>query len=104
MHSLRLILMSIQLLCYLLLCPVDATSHGEATSVSTVLPPSKLGYQMQTSDKPLSCQMLLPKSLPGFTYMPPVSKFLVGLALRNALVCVGSVLLGGLERVGEACY
>uniref|UniRef100_A0A8C6MS51 Apolipoprotein F n=1 Tax=Mus spicilegus TaxID=10103 RepID=A0A8C6MS51_MUSSI len=89
MHSLRLILMSIQLLCYLLLCPVDATSHGEATSVSTVLPPSKLGYQMQTSDKPLSCQMLLPKSLPGFTYMPPVSKFLVGLALRNALEAAG---------------
>lgn len=85
MHSLRLILMSIQLLCYLLPCPVDAASHGEAMSVSTMLPPSKLGYQMPTSDKPLSCQMLLPKSLPGFTHMPPVSKFLVGLALRNAL-------------------
>ncbi|GAB1295693.1 Apolipoprotein F [Apodemus speciosus] len=39
---------------------------------------------MPTSD-PLSCQVLLPKSLPGFTQMPPVSKFLVGLALRNAL-------------------
>ncbi|XP_021029279.1 apolipoprotein F [Mus caroli] len=90
MHSLlRLILMSSQLLCYLLLCPVDATSHREATSVSTMLPPSKLGYQMPTSDKPLSCQMLLPKSLPGFTHMPPVSKFLVGLALRNALEAAG---------------
>ncbi|XP_029398462.1 apolipoprotein F [Mus pahari] len=76
MRSLRLIAISIQLLCYSLLHPVDAASHGEATRVSTMLPPS---------DKPLSCQMLLPKSLPGFTHMPPVSKFLVGLALRNAL-------------------
>lgn len=28
----------------------------------------------------------------------------VPVALRNVLVCVGSVLLNGLERVGEACY
>lgn len=84
MHSLRLIVVSVQLVCYLLLCPVDATSHRELTSVSTMLPPSKLGYQMPTSD-PLSCHDLLPKSLPGFTHMPPVSKFLIGLALRNAL-------------------
>lgn len=81
---LPLMVMSIQLLCYLLLGPVDATSHREPTSVSRMLPPLKSGYQMTTSD-PLSCQMLLPKSLPGFTHMPPVSKFLVGLALRNAL-------------------
>ncbi|XP_028642451.1 apolipoprotein F [Grammomys surdaster] len=85
MHSLRLIVVSVQLLCYLLLCPVDATSHRKPTSVSTMLPPSELRYQMPTTSDPLSCQMLLPKSLPGFTHMPPVSKFLVGLALRNAL-------------------
>lgn len=85
MHSLRrLIAVSVQLLCCVLLCPVDATSHREPTSVSTMAPPSQLGYQMPTSD-PLSCQVLLPKSLPGFTHMPPVSKFLVGLALRNGL-------------------
>lgn len=28
----------------------------------------------------------------------------VPVALRNVLVCVGSVLFDGLERVGEACY
>lgn len=84
MHSLRLNSTPIQLLCYLLLCPVGATLHREPKVVSTMLPPSQLGSQPPTSD-PLSCQALLPKSLPGFTHMPPLSKFLVGLALRNAL-------------------
>ncbi|CAO2581943.1 Apolipoprotein F [Lemmus lemmus] len=31
------------------------------------------------------CQALLPKSLPGFSHLPPLPQFLVGLALRNAL-------------------
>ncbi|OBS71022.1 hypothetical protein A6R68_00409, partial [Neotoma lepida] len=84
MHRLRLIVMPIQLLCYLLLCPGDAISYREPTSPSSMLPPSVLGQQLPTSD-PLSCQVLLPKSLPGFTHMPPLPKFLVGLALRNAL-------------------
>ncbi|XP_052020897.1 apolipoprotein F [Apodemus sylvaticus] len=85
MHSPRLIAMSVTMLCYLLLCPVDGTSPREPTTViSTMLPSSKLGYQMPTSDL-LSCQVLLPQSLPGFSQMPPVSKFLVGLALRTAL-------------------
>uniref|UniRef100_A0A8C2MSB9 Apolipoprotein F n=2 Tax=Cricetulus griseus TaxID=10029 RepID=A0A8C2MSB9_CRIGR len=84
MHSLRLLMMAVQLLCCLLLCPVDAVSHREPTSPSAMLPPLALGYQLPSSD-PLSCQVLLPKSLPGFTHMPPLPKFLVGLALRNAL-------------------
>ncbi|XP_051026495.1 apolipoprotein F-like [Acomys russatus] len=84
MHHLRLIATSIQLLCCLLLCPVAATSYREPTSVSTMLPPPELGYELPSSE-PLSCQVLLPKSLPGFTHMPPLPKFLVSLALRNAL-------------------
>ncbi|XP_006987413.4 apolipoprotein F [Peromyscus maniculatus bairdii] len=84
MHRLRLTVMPIHLVCCLLLCPVDAVSYSEPTSPSTMPPPSALGYQLPSSD-PLSCQILLPKHLPGFTHMPPLPKFLVGLALRNAL-------------------
>lgn len=84
MHSLRLIVKAIQLLCCLLLCRVDAISPGESASPSAMSPPLAWGYQSPSSD-PLSCQVLLPKSLPGFTHMPPLPKFLVGLALRNAL-------------------
>lgn len=86
MHGLvhRLTVTSIQLLCCHLLRPVDAILDREPTSVSTMLLPSELGYQLPSSDS-FSCQFLLPESLPGFTHMPPLPKFLVGLALRNAL-------------------
>lgn len=78
MHSVQLMVMPILLLCCLLLCPVDAVPHPEPTGPSTVLSPS-------ASSNPLSCQALLPKSLPGFSHLPPLPQFLVGLALRNAL-------------------
>ncbi|KAL1775099.1 Apolipo F [Sigmodon hispidus] len=84
MHSLRLIIMAIQLFLCLLLCPVDVLSDREPTSPSTMLPPSGLGLQ-SLSSAPVSCQVLLPKSLPGFAHMAPLPKFLIGLALRNAL-------------------
>ncbi|XP_008575420.1 PREDICTED: apolipoprotein F [Galeopterus variegatus] len=84
MHSLRLIVIPVEvLLCYLLLHPVDAISYRKQTDVSMHLP-SSLGSQSPSSES-LSCQTLLPKSLPGFTHMAPLPKFLVGLALRNAL-------------------
>ncbi|KAL6075785.1 hypothetical protein STEG23_026523 [Scotinomys teguina] len=75
MHRPRLIMMPIQLLFCLLLCPVDAISDRELTRPSTMLPPTDS----------FSCQILLPKYLPGFTHMPGLPKFLVGLALRSAL-------------------
>jgi hypothetical protein len=85
MHNLRLIMIPVELfLCYLLLYPVDAISYREQTNVSAMYLPSSLESQTPSSD-PLSCQTLLPKSLPGFTHMSPLPKFLVGLALRNAL-------------------
>lgn len=84
MHNLRLVATSIQLLCCLLLCPVDATSYREPATISKKLPPPELGFQLPASDD-LSCQVLHPKSLPGFAHMPPFFKFLVGMALRNAL-------------------
>ncbi|XP_008846961.1 apolipoprotein F isoform X2 [Nannospalax galili] len=84
-HHLRLILMPFELLlCYLLLHSVDAVSYREGTTVSTMHFPPDLGSQLPSSN-PLSCQTLLPKSLPGFSHISPLPKFLVGLALRNAL-------------------
>lgn len=71
------------LLCYLLLHSVDAISYRKQTNVSMHLS-SSLGSPPFFSDS-LSCQILLPKSLPGFAHMAPLPKFLVGLALRNAL-------------------
>lgn len=71
------------LLCYLLLHSVDAIPYREQTNVSMHLS-SSLGSPPVFSDS-LHCQTLLPKSLPGFAHMAPLSKFLVGLALRNAL-------------------
>ncbi|XP_017391818.1 apolipoprotein F isoform X1 [Cebus imitator] len=84
MHGLRFILIPVELLlCYLLLHPVDATSYGKQTNVLMHLP---LSLESQTpSSDPLSCQFLHPKSLPGFSHMAPLPKFLVSLALRNAL-------------------
>lgn len=78
MHRVRLIVTPIPLLCCLLLCPADAMPHPEPTGPSTMLSPS-------ASSHPLSCRALLPKSLPGFSHLPPLPQFLVGLALRNAL-------------------
>ncbi|XP_012508195.1 PREDICTED: apolipoprotein F [Propithecus coquereli] len=82
MRGLRLIIIPAELLlCCLLL--VDAISYRKQTNVLMHLPLSS-GSQTPSSD-PLSCQTMLPKSLPGFTHMAPLPKFLVGLALRNAL-------------------
>ncbi|KAM6154231.1 apolipoprotein F [Erethizon dorsatum] len=84
MRSLRLIMIAVGLLlCYLLLYPVDAISYRKQTNVSTPLV-SALGSQPPSS-YPFFCQTLLPKSLPGFTHMTPLPKYLVGLVLRNAL-------------------
>ncbi|XP_008054164.1 apolipoprotein F [Carlito syrichta] len=85
MRSLRLIMTPVELLlCYfLLLHPVDTISYGKPTNV-LVHPSVSLG-----SSDPLFCQTLLPKSLPGFTHMAPLPKFLVGLVLRNALEKAG---------------
>lgn len=66
------------LLCYLLLHPVDAISYRKQTNVSALVSQPPSSY-------PFSCQTLLPESLPGFTHMTPLPKFLVALALRNAL-------------------
>ncbi|PNJ44776.1 APOF isoform 1 [Pongo abelii] len=84
MCGLRLIMIPVELLlCYLLLHPVDATSYGKQTNVLMHFP---LSLESQTpSSDPLSCQFLHPKSLPGFSHMAPLPKFLVSLALRNAL-------------------
>ncbi|KAM5287940.1 apolipoprotein F [Ctenodactylus gundi] len=83
MRSLRLIMPIGFLLCCVLLRPVDPISFRKQADASTRLL-SSLGSQ-PSSSYPLSCQTLLPKRLPGFTYMAPLAKFLVGLALRNAL-------------------
>ncbi|XP_037369214.1 apolipoprotein F [Talpa occidentalis] len=88
MCSLRLTVISVELLlCYLLLHPVEAISHGNQTNVLRHLP-SSLG-SWPTSSGPLSCQTLLPKSLSGFTHMAPLHKFLVGLPLVIALEEIG---------------
>ncbi|KAL2776226.1 apolipoprotein F preproprotein, partial [Daubentonia madagascariensis] len=84
MRGLRLIMIPVELLlCCLLLHPVDAISYRKQSNVLINLPLS-LGPQTPSSE-PLSCQTMVPKSLPGFTRMAPLPKFLVGLALRNAL-------------------
>ncbi|XP_069892560.1 apolipoprotein F [Dipodomys merriami] len=89
MPSSKLVTTAIELLlCCLLLSPVDAISERKQANVSKVYLPSSLGPQLPSSDS-LSCQTLHPKSLPGFNYMAPLPKFLVGLALRNALEEVG---------------
>ncbi|XP_076967169.1 apolipoprotein F [Tamandua tetradactyla] len=84
----RAIIMPVELLlCYFLLCSVDAMSYGNQKEVSMHFP-SSLGSQSPSSGA-LSCQYLLPKSLPGFTHMALLPRFLVGLALKNALEAAG---------------
>ncbi|XP_053411966.1 apolipoprotein F isoform X2 [Nycticebus coucang] len=84
MCDLSIIMLPVELLlCCLLLHPVDAISYRKQANVSRHLLLS-LGSQPPSSD-PLLCQTLFPKSLPAFTYMAPLPKYLVGLALRNAL-------------------
>ncbi|KAM9230332.1 apolipoprotein F isoform 2-T4 [Dugong dugon] len=87
MGGLRRIMMpNTLLLCYLLLHPIDAISYGTQTKALMHL--TSLGSQPPSSDFSF-CQVLLPKSLPGFTHMAPLPRFLVGLALKNALEKAG---------------
>uniref|UniRef100_A0A8C7A363 Apolipoprotein F n=1 Tax=Neovison vison TaxID=452646 RepID=A0A8C7A363_NEOVI len=84
MFGLRFITIQVELLlCYLLLYPVDVISYGNWTNI-----PSSLRSWPPSSDL-LSCQTLLPKSLPGFTHMPPLPKLLVALPLVIALEKAG---------------
>ncbi|KAM5334578.1 apolipoprotein F isoform 1-T2 [Glossophaga mutica] len=84
MSGFRLIMIPLELLlCYLLLHPVDAISYGNQINVLMHLPSSLESWP--PSSGPLLCQALLPKSLPGFTHMAPLHKFLVGLSLMIAL-------------------
>lgn len=85
MDGLRLIMIPFELLlcCYILLHPVDAISYGNQTNILMHLPSSSESWP--PSSGPLPCQTLLPKSLPGFTHMAPLPKFLVGLSLMIAL-------------------
>ncbi|XP_029809124.1 apolipoprotein F isoform X2 [Suricata suricatta] len=88
MCGLRFIMIQVELLfCYLLLHPADAISYGNQTNI-LMRPPSSLRSWTPSSD-PLFCQTLLPKSLPGFTHMAPLPKFLVGLPLLIALEKAG---------------
>uniref|UniRef100_A0A2K6S725 Apolipoprotein F n=1 Tax=Saimiri boliviensis boliviensis TaxID=39432 RepID=A0A2K6S725_SAIBB len=85
MRGLRFILIPVELLlCYLLLHPVDATSYGKETNV-LMHPPLSLESQTPSSD-PLSCQFLQPKSLPGFSHMAPLPKFLGGVNATQVLI------------------
>ncbi|NP_001127341.1 apolipoprotein F precursor [Pongo abelii] len=85
MCGLRLIMIPVELLlCYLLLHPVDATSYGKQTNVLMHFP---LSLESQTpSSDPLSCQFLHPKSLPGFSHMAPLPKFLGGVNATQVLI------------------
>uniref|UniRef100_A0A2K5L5T2 Apolipoprotein F n=1 Tax=Cercocebus atys TaxID=9531 RepID=A0A2K5L5T2_CERAT len=85
MCGLRLIMIPVELLlCYVLLHPVDATSYGKQTNVLMHLP---LSLESQTpSSDPLSCQFLHPKSLPGFSHMAPLPKFLGGVNATQVLI------------------
>ncbi|KAK2504350.1 LOW QUALITY PROTEIN: hypothetical protein MC885_017306, partial [Smutsia gigantea] len=81
MHSIRVFGIHITLLlCSLLLSPMDATLYENKTNV--------LHLSSSSGAWPLSsepCAALLPQSLPGFTHMAPLPKFLVGLPLIIAL-------------------
>ncbi|XP_004700882.2 apolipoprotein F-like [Echinops telfairi] len=79
------------LLCSFLLCRGHSTSYGTQAKALRRLP--SLGSQPPFSDS-LLCQTLLPKSLPGFTHMAPLPRFLVGLSLRNALEKAGCQAYG----------
>ncbi|XP_066114502.1 apolipoprotein F [Saccopteryx bilineata] len=84
MRGLRLIIISLELLfCYLLLYPVSAVSYRHQTNI--LLHHSSSLESRSPSSGSLSCQTLLPKSLPGFSHMAPLLKLLVGLSLMIAL-------------------
>lgn len=84
MGGLRLIMIPVELLlCYLLLHPIDAISYENQTNNLLHLP-SSLESWPHSLDR-LSCQTLLPKSLPGFTHMAPLPKFLISLPLMIVL-------------------
>uniref|UniRef100_A0A8C3VUU5 Apolipoprotein F n=1 Tax=Catagonus wagneri TaxID=51154 RepID=A0A8C3VUU5_9CETA len=88
MRGLRFITILVELLlCCFLLQSVDAISDGNQTKFLVHLPSSS-GSWPPSSD-PLSCETLLPKSLPGFTHMTPLPKFLIGLSLMIALEKAG---------------
>ena len=88
LRGLRLIMLPVELLlCCFLLHTADALSSGNQTDVLLHLP-SPLKSSL-TSSYPLSCQTLLPKSLPGFTQMAPLPRFLVSLPLMIALEKAG---------------
>ncbi|XP_032972053.1 apolipoprotein F [Rhinolophus ferrumequinum] len=71
------------LLCYFLLHTVDAISYGNQTNILMHLPSSLESWP--PSSDPFSCQILVPKSLPGYTHMARLPKFLIGLPLMIAL-------------------
>lgn len=84
MGALRHIMIPIELLlCYLLLHTVDAISYGNQTNILMHLPSSLESWP--PSSDPFSCQTLVPKSLPGYTHMARLPKFLIGLPLMIAL-------------------
>ncbi|XP_019524534.1 PREDICTED: apolipoprotein F [Hipposideros armiger] len=84
MGGLRYLMIPIELLLYyLLLYPMDAISYGNQTNILMHLPSSLESWP--PSSNPLTCQTLLPKSLPGYTHMAPLPKFLIGLPLMIAL-------------------
>ncbi|XP_058936471.1 apolipoprotein F [Kogia breviceps] len=88
MRGLRLIMVPVELLlCCFLLHSVDAVSYGNQTNVLVHLR-SSLGSWLPSS-APLSCRTLLPQSLPGFTHMALLPRFLVGLPLMIALEKAG---------------
>nr|XP_020739854.1 apolipoprotein F-like isoform X1 [Odocoileus virginianus texanus] len=88
LHGLRRIMLPLELLlCCFLLHTADAISSGNQTDVLLHLP-SPLESSL-TSSYPLSCQTLLPNSLPGFTQMAPLPRFLVSLPLMIALERAG---------------
>ncbi|XP_075409356.1 apolipoprotein F [Tenrec ecaudatus] len=91
MGGFRPVIPAALLLCSCLLGHVSATSYG--TQAKTLRSPPSVGTQPPFSDS-LLCQTLLPKSLPGFTYMAPLPRFLVGLALSNALENAGCQAYG----------
>ncbi|XP_012789536.2 apolipoprotein F [Sorex araneus] len=83
MCGLSLLMVPLKLLLYyFLLHPVDAVSHGNQTEAQ-MHPPSSSESWSPSSD--LSCRTLHPKSLPGFTHMAPLPKFLISLPLLIAL-------------------
>ncbi|XP_007533437.2 apolipoprotein F-like isoform X1 [Erinaceus europaeus] len=69
----------ILLFCYLLLYPANTISYeNQIMHLPTLL-------DSWPSLEPLSCQTLLPTSLPGFIHMASLPRFLVSLPLMNAL-------------------